>query len=73
MWKCTVRTVRSAQAHGHRNSRRHAEGRKLALRTFASKTWYEEKYERGFQKKGRERVYTGRKGDDSLKVQLVQW
>ena len=83
MWRCgnTMRTVRSAQVkaqaqtHGRSNSCswRVDGGRKL-VRTFASKTWYEEKYERGFQKsKGRERVYTGRQGDDSLKVQLVQW
>lgn len=51
--------------------------RQPLVRTFASsssKTWYEEKYERDFQRKKRkERVYTGRKDEDSLKVQRVQW
>ena len=63
---------RSSRAR--RPSRPSAPGlRTLASGSSTSKTWYEEKYERNFQRKKRERVYTGRKDDDSIKVQRVQW
>ena len=73
MWRYTsrsaARTTRSVPGVGL------PARRASALRTFASssKTWYEEKYERDFQRRKKERVYTGRKDDDSIKVQRVQW